>query len=120
MIFFSKGNYGFISDGKFSIDNGKAGADLDFNGDVRVTTNDNSTYILGGKGNIFLNTESDAEPLVRGETLKGLLEELIDAINNQIFKTPAGPTAIGPENKGTFNNIKGRLDKFLSTLNYTE
>lgn len=120
MIFFSKGNWGFISDGKMSIDNGKAGADLDFHGDVRVTTNDNSTYILGGKGNIFLNTESDKEPLVRGETLKGLLEELIDAINNQVFKTPSGPTAIGPENKSTFNDIKGRLDTFLSTLNYTE
>ena len=120
MIFFSKGNYGFISDGKFSIDNGKAGAELDFNGDVKITTNDNSTYILGGKGNIFLNTESDAEPLVRGETLKGLLEELIDAINNQVYKTPSGPTAVGPENKSTFNDIKGRLDTFLSTLNYTE
>jgi len=120
MIFFSKGNWGFISDGKMSIDNGKAGADLDFNGDVRITTNDNNTYILGGKGNIFLNTESDKEPLVRGETLKGLLEELIDAINKQVFKTPAGPTAIGPENKSTFNDIKGRLDTFLSTLNYTE
>lgn len=120
MIFFSKGNYGFISDGKMSIDNGKAGADLDFNGDVRITTNDNSTYILGGKGNIFLNTESDAEPLVRGETLKKLLEELIDAINNQVYKTPSGPTAVGPENKSTFNDIKGRLNTFLSTLNYTE
>jgi hypothetical protein len=120
MIFFSKGNWGFISDGKMSIDNGKAGADLDFHGDVRLTTNDNSTYILGGKGNIFLNTESDKEPLVRGETLKGLLEELIDAVNNQVFKTPAGPTAVGPENKSTFNDIKGRLSKFLSTLNYTE
>jgi hypothetical protein len=120
MIFYSKGNWGFISDGKMSIDNGKAGAELDFNGDVRVTTNDNNTYILGGKGQIYLNTESDAEPLVRGETLKGLLEELIDAINNQIFKTPSGPTAVGPENKATFNNIKGRLVKFLSTLNYTE
>lgn len=120
MIFFSKGNWGFISDGKMSIDNGKAGADLDFHGDVRLTTNDNSTYILGGKGNIFLNTESDKEPLVRGETLKGLLEELIDAINNQVFKTPAGPTAVGPENKSTFNDIKGRLNNFLSTLNYTE
>lgn len=120
MIFYSKGNYGFISDGKLSIDNGKAGADLDFNGDVRITTNDNNTYILGGKGQIYLNTESDAEPLVRGETLQGLLEELIDAINAQIFKTPAGPTATGPENRGTFNDIKGRLEKFKSTLNFTE
>ena len=120
MIFYSKGNYGFISDGKMSIDNGKAGADLDFNGDVRITTNDNNTYILGGKGQIYLNTESDAEPLVRGQTLQGLLEELIDAINAQVFKTPSGPTATGPENRGTFNDIKGRLEKFKSTLNFTE
>jgi hypothetical protein len=120
MIFYSKGNYGFISDGKMSIDNGKAGADLDFNGDVRITTNDNNTYILGGKGQIYLNTESDTEPLVRGQTLQGLLEELIDAINAQIFKTPSGPTATGPENRGTFNDIKGRLEKFKSTLNFTE
>ena len=109
-----------IIDGKMSIDNGKAGADLDFNGDVRITTNDNNTYILGGKGQIYLNTESDAEPLVRGETLQGLLGELIDAINAQIFKTPSGPTATGPENRGTFNDIKGRLEKFKSTLNFTE
>ena len=97
-----------------------AGADLDFNGDVRITTNDNNTYILGGKGQIYLNTESDAEPLVRGQTLQGLLEELIDAINAQVFKTPSGPTATGPENRGTFNDIKGRLEKFKSTLNFTE
>ena len=120
MIFYSKGNYGFISDGKMSIDNGKAGADLDFNGDVRITTNDNNIYMLGGNGQIYLNTEIDDEPLVRGETLKGLLEELIDAINNQVYKTPAGPTAVGPENRATFNDIKGRFQTFLSTLNYTE
>jgi hypothetical protein len=120
MIFYSKGNWGFISDGKMSIDNGKAGADLDFNGDVRITTNDNNTYILGGKGQIYLNTESDKEPLVRGQTLQGLMEELIDAINAQIFKTPSGPTATGPENRGTFSDIKGRLEKFKSTLNFTE
>ena len=35
MIFFSKGNYGFVSDGKFSIDNGNDGASMNFNGDVR-------------------------------------------------------------------------------------
>jgi hypothetical protein len=120
MIFYSKGNWGFISDGKMSIDNGKAGADLDFNGDVRITTNDNNIYMLGGNGQIYLNTEIDDEPLVRGETLKGLLEELIDAINNQVYKTPAGPTAVGPENRATFNDIKGRFQTFLSTLNYTE
>jgi len=120
MMFYSKGNYSFISDGKLTIDNGQDGAEMDFNGDVRMTTNDNNVYILGGSGEIYLNTEETTEPLVRGETLKGLLEELIDAINQQVFQTPAGPTAVGPTNAATFDDIKGRLVDFLSNLNYTE
>jgi len=120
MLFYSKGNYGFISDGKFTIDNGLDGAEMDFNGDVRITTNDNNTYILGGSGEIYLNTESDKEPLARGQTLIDVLAELCDAINAQIFSTPAGPTMMGPNNRGDFNKIKSKLDTILSTLNYTE
>lgn len=120
MLFYSKGNYGFVSDGKLTIDNGQDGAEMDFNGEVRMTTNDNNIYLLGGNGEIYLNTEETTEPLVRGETLKGLLEELIDAINVQVYQTPAGPTAPGPTNISTFNDIKSRLGDFLSTLNYTE
>ena len=120
MIFYSKGQYSFISDGKLTIDNGLDGADMDFNGDVRITTNDFNTYILGGAGEIYLNTEETTEPLVRGETLKSLLEQLIDEINKQIFMTPAGPTSPGPTNAPAFNQIKSKLDTFLSTLNYTE
>ena len=71
-------------------------------------------------GDIYLNTSSTDEPLVRGNTLKELMEKLIDAINAQIFSTPAGPTAVGPNNRGDFNKIKSELNTFLSTLNYTE
>lgn len=120
MIFFSKGDYSFISDGKLTIDNGQDGAEIDLNGEYRTTTNDNNMYFLGGSGEIYLNTEETTEPLVRGETLLGLLEELIDAINVQVFQTPCGPTAPGPTNKPTFNQIKSKLNTFLSTLNYTE
>ena len=120
MLFYSKGNYSFISDGKLTIDNGLDGAEMDFNGDVRITTNDNNTFILGGAGEIYLNTESTDEPLVRGETLLDLMEQLIDAINAQIFSTPCGPTMTGPNNRGDFNKIKSKLNTFLSTLNYTE
>jgi len=120
MMFYSKGNYSFVSDGKLTIDNGNDGAEMDFNGEVRMTTNSNNIYLLGDSGEIYLNTEETTEPLVRGETLKGLLEELIDAINQQVFMTPSGPTAVGPTNSTTFEDIKGRLSDFLSTLNYTE
>lgn len=121
MIFYSKGNYGFISDGKFSIDNGNAGAQLNFNGDVRTTMNDNNYYVLGGStGKIFLNTESESEPLVRGETLKKILEEMIDLIVAQVYQTPAGPSAPGPTNQSDFRKLKTRLSEMLSTLNFTD
>jgi hypothetical protein len=120
MMFYSKGNYSFVSDGKLTIDNGNDGAEMDFNGEVRMTTNSNNIYLLGDSGEIYLNTEETTEPLVRGETLKGLLEELIDAINQQVFMTPSGPTAVGPTNAPDFDNIKSRFVEFLSTLNYTE
>ena len=120
MIFFSKWYYSFISDGKLTIENGLDGAEIDLNGEYRTTTNDNNMYFLGGSGEIYLNTEETTEPLVRGETLLGLMEELIDAINVQVFQTPCGPTAPGPTNKPTFNQIKSKLNTFLSTLNYTE
>jgi hypothetical protein len=129
MIFHSRGNYGFISDGKFSIDNG-LGADLDFGGDVNITTDRTSSnfFVNTGSGKIFLNTDrngrspntSDTEPLVRGNILKQILEELIDLINEQVYKTPSGPTAIGPENKTEFSDLKARLTEMLSTQNFTE
>jgi hypothetical protein len=129
LIFHSRNNYGFISDGKFSIDNG-LGADLDFGGDVNITTDRTSSNfsVNTGSGKIFLNTTtdgkspntSDTEPLVRGNILKQILESLIDLINEQVYKTPSGPTAIGPENKTEFSDLKARLTDMLSTQNFTE
>lgn len=120
MIFYSKGNWGFISDGIMSIDNGRGGANLDFNGDVKITTNDNDIFLLGRKGNIFLNTESKNEPLARGGILVNILSKLIDELNKQVFQTPTGTTLPGPNNRGAFNKIKSELETIKSTLNYTE
>lgn len=130
MIFHSKSNYGFISDGKLSIDNG-LGADLDFGGDVNITTTRTNSNISlnSGTGKLFLNTNSSgkspntgnaSEPLVRGNTLQQILSTMIDLINSQVYRTPSGPTATGPENRAQFNALKGRLSEMLSTLNYTE
>jgi hypothetical protein len=120
MLFYSKGDYGFISDGKLTIDNGLAGAEMDFNGEVRMTTNDNNIYLLGGSGEIYLNTESSAEPLVRGRELIKVMKALIKAIKAQSYATPSGPTAIGPLNSVDFDDVESMLEDFLSTLNYTE
>jgi hypothetical protein len=131
MMFFSKGNYSFVSDkGTLTVDNIEGGAKLDFGNEVLLTTDRNSSnvWINTGEGQIRLNTNSEGEspstgqvePLVRGETLKGLLEELIDLINAQIFSTPSGPTKVGPNNSGDFKDLRGRLSDFLSDYNYTE
>lgn len=121
MLFFSKGDYGFISDGKFIIDNGINGAEMDFGGDVNIRTNNNDFYVnTGDIGRILLNTDSESEPLVRGDVLKTLMEELIDLIADMQFATPSGPTANGPINKIDFIKLKRKLRDFLSTKNFTE
>lgn len=130
MMFFSKGNYGFISDGKFTIDNGEQGADLDFGGEVNITTDRNNSnfYINTGKGNVWVNTNDSGEskttgqkePFARGETLVQTLDKLITAITNQIYATPCGPTAKGPLNIAEFEAIRAELDQIKSTLNFTE
>jgi len=130
MMFFSKGDYGFISDGKFTIDNGNKGAELDFGDDVVLTTNrNNSNFIVTtGTGQIRLNTEDNGnsggtnqkEPLARGQTLVDILDAMITAVSNQIYATPAGPTAKGPLNLPEFEQIRAKLDQIKSTLNFTE
>ena len=121
MLFFSKGDFSIISDSRFTIDGG-AGADLDFGDNVNITTDRNNANltITTGTGNILLNTTEKNERIVRGDTLVDLLSELIDAIVNQVYNTPAGPSAVGPNNRSTFNDIKSKLQDALSTLNYTE
>jgi len=117
MIFYSKKNYGFISDGTLSIDN-KFGIEVSVGDDINVLTNDRNINLNTDNGNINLGNV-ELESLVRGETLLGLMEELIDAITQQIYLTPSGPSATGPTNVATFNSIKSKLKNFLSALNKT-
>jgi hypothetical protein len=117
MLFFSKKNYGFISDGGLSIDN-KLGMDVTVGDNINFVTNDRDVVFYTGKGSIFLgNTE--LEPLVKGQQLVDILSELIDAITQQVYLTPSGPTAEGPTNLSQFGNIKSKLNNILSKLNQT-
>ena len=129
MIFFSKGNYGFISDGKFTIDNGNAGAELDFGSDVIITADrNNSNFIVQtGNGQIRLNTDDNnrggtgkVEPLARAQTLVDILDAMITAIKNQVFATPAGPSGKGPLNLPEWDQIQAKLNDIKSTKNFTE
>jgi len=117
MIFYSKKNYGFISDGALSIDNA-LGIEVNVGADVNVTTNDRNVNINTTNGKINLGN-TQLEPLVKGNKLVDLLTELIDAIIKQNYLTPSGPSKVGPENAPTFNSIKSRLKTILSELNST-
>lgn len=117
MIFYSKKNYGFISDGGLSIDN-KLGINVSVNDNINVVTNSRDILLYTDNGSIFLGNK-DLEPIVKGQQLVDILSELIDAITNQVFLTPSGPSAVGPNNISEFGTIKSKLNNILSKLNQT-
>ena len=118
MIFYSKRNYGFISDGGLSIDN-RLGIDISVGDNINVKTNDRNVNFDIGNGSINLGSGGGLEPLVKGDTLQTLLGELIDLINQQTFLTPTGPTSVGPTNRPALQNLKVRLREMLSRQNNT-
>lgn len=118
MMFFSKKNYGFVSDGAMSIDN-KLGININVGDNINVVTNDRDVRIYSGKGSIFLGDQAPLEPLVKGTQLVNILHELITAISNQVFLTPSGPTDVGPTNVSDFQAISNKLNDILSKLNQT-
>ena len=117
LIFHSKKNYGFISDGGMSIDN-KGGLDISVNDNINIDTNNRDILFKTGNGAIFLG-DNNLEPLVKGNELKKIFEELIIAILSQTFKTPSGPTAVGPENFNDFIAISDKLANMMSKTNQT-
>jgi hypothetical protein len=117
MMFFSKKNYGFISDGGMSIDN-KLGIEAVVGGDVNIKTNGRDINLITDNGKINAGSK-DLEPMVKGNKLVDLLGQLIDEIVKQNYLTPSGPSKIGPENVPAFNSIKSQLKTILSELNQT-
>jgi hypothetical protein len=117
MMFYSKGNVGFISDEQFSIDT-RLGMNVSVNDNISFITNDRDFQIFSGNGSVFLGSK-DLEPLVKGQKLVEILSELIQAIGDMQFLTPSGPSAIGPKNKPDFGKIHSKLNDILSKLNQT-
>lgn len=117
MIFWSKKNYGFISDGALSIDN-RQGIDINVGANINITTNDSNFNINSGNGTINLGSGT-LQPMVLGNELLSVLNDLINAITNQVYITPAGNTSPGPINTPIFNSIQRRLRSILSSKNNT-
>ena len=113
MIFASKGDIGFITDGQFSIDANR-GINITTEDNIFIDTKNRDLNITQGEGVIFLGTEGDTEPAAKGQTLVDLLGEMLDLISQQIYITPAGPSAPGPTNIAQFTSLKAKLNSMLS------
>ena len=118
MIFYSKGNYGFISDSTLSIDN-KGGMIVNTDDDVTYTTNGSNYTIETETGEIHLGNGSSEEPLVLGDTLVELLNELCTELQAMTHPTPAGPSG-PPVNAPKFAAIASKLKTILSTKNFVD
>ena len=113
MIFASKGDIGFITDGQFSID-ATQGINITTDNHIFVDTKNRDINFNIGNGTIALGTNGELEAAVKGETLKDLLYDFMVIVAQQIFVTPAGPTAPGPTNNPQINALVTRLNDILS------
>jgi len=118
MIFASKGDIGFITDSKFTIDTTK-GINVTANEAIYFdVTNDFDFYVTcSGGGAISLGStkEDELEPAAKGQTLVDLLGEMLDLVAQQIYVTPAGPSAPGPTSVAQFASLKAKLNSMLSS-----
>ena len=117
MIFYSRGNYGFISDGYMSIDN-KGGIDITTGDNINITTTDNDLSILTlDKVELILEMILKNN-LYEENALVDLLSELLTELASETHPTPAGPSG-PPVNAPKYNSIKSKLKDILSPNNYT-
>ncbi len=124
-IIFGKGNTGVITDGNYSIDaekeiylHNKKNVTIHTEGSNQIFLNSDSGKIFLGKDKGAGDAGADVQKMVLGGDLVDILEQLIDAIGQQIYLTPSGPTKVGPENIAQFNSIKSKLKTILSANNF--
>ena len=119
MIFSSKGNTGFITDGYFTIDTTK-GINVTSNEAIYFDVKNNKNFIItcSGGGAISLGSTNifELEPAPKGQTLVNLLGEFIDLVVQQIYVTPSGPSAPGPTSVAQFASLKAKLNTMLSQI----
>jgi hypothetical protein len=117
MLFYSKKDYGFISEGTLHINN-RTGIRVSVGDKILIKTNNQDIKFFTGNGKIDLG-DVNLEPLVMGNKLVNILKELVSLITQQQYLTPSGPSAVGPVNKPQFDSLASRLDTILSALNKT-
>lgn len=117
---FSKLSQYFCTDEKFIVDS-LLGINLNSPAPIIVSTED-KTIINSPEIYLGVTDEENPgqdEPIVLGETLKGIIEELIDAVMKAQYVNGAGPASLNPANISSFVSIKSKLSTILSKQNFT-
>ena len=117
---FSKLSQYFCTEEKYIVDS-LLGININSPAPIIIST-ENKTVINSPEIYLGATDEenpSQDEPIVKGETLKGLLEELIDLVTKTQFINGAGPASMNPGNIAQYTAIKSKLTTILSTQNYT-
>ena len=117
MIFWSKGHYGVITDGIFSVDS-ELGININSKGNIDIQSFDKEiTLYIGDSGTINLGNKN-LKPAVDGtllvEILGGLIKELLDLRIGGLL-TPSGPVSgMNPENEKRIKAIGEKVSNLLS------
>ena len=124
-IVFGKGNTGILTDGKFSVDAAEEVHTISAGGMTTIESKGNDIYLNSNGSNVYVGDKGGAggpgaavQPITLGGDMQDILEQLIDAILQQSYKTPSGESKVGPENAATFSSIKGSLSRLKSTKNF--
>ncbi len=117
MIFWSKGNYGVITDGIFSIDTDK-GVNINSKNDIDIQAFDKKINFYIGEGGEINLGDKNLKPTVDGLLLVQILSEIIAEIINLRdggLLTPAGPTSgMNPIRENKLRDIASKLSSMLS------
>jgi len=128
-IIFGKGNTGIITDGSFSVDAknpihllSSSNVTIQSEGGNQIFLNSNSGKIFLGKNSGAGDAGASVQKMVLGGELVKIMQELIDAILNQVYWTPSGPSNYGmpngPVDPSEFTAIKTKLNTLLSSTNF--
>jgi hypothetical protein len=119
---FSKKDINFVAKDDFTIDTGggiaaKSLADIVLTTDVNFEINaEGKTVITSPK--IYFGSENAEEPVVLGNKLSDVLNELVDAILQLTVPTGTGPSG-PPINSPKFQQVKNKIRTILSRQNYS-
>lgn len=85
--------------------------------DVNVEAKDSVVNVTSKEINLKtddkLNLDSGKEPMVLGDTLKGILDDILKAIQTMTVMTPVGPSSV-PINVADFASVQAKLQNILS------